>query len=299
MGGLDSTAMNLGPTGVWSIGLRFHADVGLVADAAAELEELGYAALWIPGGVGGDLLGDVRRLLEAANAVAVGTGILNIWKHDVADVTRDAQRIDDDHPGRLILGLGRSHAALVTGEDGGARYHHPLAAMASFLDALDGMGPAVASDRRVLAALGPRSLEMARARAAGTHTYFMPVEHARYARRVLGPDRLVAPEQAVVLDPDPESARATARAYMASYLAMPNYTDNLLRLGYSETDLADGGSDRLVDAVVAWGDEAVIAERVAAQRDAGADHVAVQVLGGDEAGLPRDAWRRLAPALVT
>jgi probable F420-dependent oxidoreductase len=140
---------------------------------------------------------------------------------------------------------------------------------------------------------------MARARSAGTHSYFMPVEHSRYAREIVGPDALVAPEQAVVLDPDPESARATARGYMAQYLALPNYTDNLLRLGFAEADLADGGSDRLVDAVVAWGDESAIAERVLAHRAAGADHVAIQVLGMAEGELPRDAWRRLAPALVS
>jgi probable F420-dependent oxidoreductase len=291
--------MNLAPAGVWSIDLRFHPDHGLVIDAAAELEDLGYGALWIPGGVGGDLLGDARRLLDATDAVVVGTGILNIWMHDPGDVAREGDRIEEDYPGRLLLGLGRSHPALVNSGDGPERYRRPLMAMASFLDALDGAGPSVASHRRVLAALGPRSLEMARARSAGTHSYFMPVEHSRYAREIVGPDALVAPEQAVVLDPDPERARATARGYMAQYLALPNYTDNLLRLGFAEADLANGGSDRLVDAVVAWGDESAIAERVLAHRAAGADHVAIQVLGMAEGELPRDAWRRLAPALVS
>ncbi len=291
--------MALGAVGVWSIDLRFHPDHGASAEAAAVLEELGYGTLWIPGGVGGGLLDDVRRLLAATGSVNVATGILNIWMHDPVEVASLCGQIEADHAGRLVLGLGRSHAALVDGSGEGERYSRPLAAMAGFLDVLDQEAvPAVAVDRRLLGAVGPRSLEMAQARSAGTHPYFMPVEHTRYARELLGPDVVIAPEQAVILDDDPASARATARNYMAMYLTLPNYTDNLGRFGFTDADLAGGGSDRLVDAIVAWGDESAIAARIAAHHAAGADHVAVQVLGAPEGELPLEAWRRLAPALV-
>jgi probable F420-dependent oxidoreductase len=170
--------------------------------------------------------------------------------------------------------------------------------MQAYLDALDAADPPLAAADRVLAALGPRMLAVARTRAAGTHPYLVTPEHTAAARAALGPERLVAPEQGVVLESDPERARAIARGHLARYLDLPNYANSWKRIGFTDEDLADGGSDRLVDALVAWGAEATVAERVRDHRDAGADHVCVQVLVEDVRGFPREQWRALAPALT-
>ncbi len=274
--------MDLGEVGVWSAGLRRHEDRAEVAEAARELEALGYGALWFPGSAGGPVLDVAAELLDATGKVVVATGILNVWGHDPAEVAAGFAGLEENWPGRFLLGLGVGHPS------NAPDYRRPLAKMRSFLDALE----SVPREARVLAALRPRMLELARARSAGAHPYFVPVEHTRRAREALGP-RLLAPEQAVVLESDPGRARAIARAHVERYLGLPNYVNNLRWLGFTEDDLR--GSDRLVDAVVAWGDEAAIAVRVREHLAAGADHVCIQVLNG---GLPRAEWRRLAPALV-
>jgi probable F420-dependent oxidoreductase len=169
--------------------------------------------------------------------------------------------------------------------------------MRSYLDELDAAGHPVPPESRILAALGPRMLELSRDRSAGAHPYFVPVEHTAVARDVLGAGPVLAPEQAVVLEPDPVRARELARRHVPRYLELPNYANNLRRLGFGDDDLRDGGSDRLVDAIVAWGDEEAIADRVRAHHDAGADHVCIQVVGVDGTAPPRETWRRLAPAL--
>jgi probable F420-dependent oxidoreductase len=178
------------------------------------------------------------------------------------------------------------------------RYHQPLAAMAGYLDALDTAEPPVPVEARVLAALGPKMLGLARDRAAGAHPYLTTPEHTQRAREILGGDRLLAPEQRVVLETDPATAREVGHQHLAIYLQLPNYTNNLRRLGFTDNDLAGAGSDRLVDTLVAWGDEDTIARRVREHHDAGADHVCIQVLTGDRNAFPREGWRRLAPALV-
>jgi probable F420-dependent oxidoreductase len=276
-------AVSLGQVGIWSNRLRYHEDRAAVADAAAELDELGYGALWLPD-IGGDVLGDVEHVLAATRRVAVATGILNIWMHEAAAIAAGVAALDERHPDRFLLGLGASHATVVRA------YERPYSSMVAYLDALDAATPTVAPGDRLLAALGPRMLELSRDRAAGAHPYLVPVEHTRQARDILGPDRLLAPELAVVLEPD--DGPATARAHVADYLELPNYVRNLRRLGFGDEDFADGGSDRLVRALVAWGDEDAIAERVRAHLDAGADHVCLQVLSTEP--LPRAAWRRLA-----
>lgn len=281
-------AVDLGRVGVWSNRLRYHEDRAAVADAAAELDELGYGALWLPD-VGGDVLGDVEHVLDATRRCAVATGILNIWMHEAAAVAQGRAAIEERHPGRFLLGLGASHAAVVEA------YRRPYSSMVGYLDALDAADPPVAPGDRVLAALRPRMLELSRDRAAGAHPYLVPVEHTRHARERLGPDRLLAPELGVILDP--VDGLAAARAHVADYLQLPNYVRNLEHVGFGPDDLRDGGSERLVRALVAWGDEDAIAARVQEHLDAGADHVCVQVLGVDEP-LPRDVWRRLAPALL-
>lgn len=289
-------ARRMGRVGVWSRDLRYHADRGAVADAAAELEALGYGALWLPD-VGGDVLGDVEHVLSATTSVAVATGILNVWMHEAEAVAAGVDALEQRHPGRFTLGLGASHAPIVDAAQPG-RYRRPLSTMRDYLDGLDAAPTPVGPDARILAALGPKMLELSRDRAAGAHPYFVPPEHTRLSRTILGPDRLLAPEQAVLLETDPARARELAREHVSGYLALPNYVANLERLGFGDADLRDGGSDRLVDAIVAWGDEAAIARRVAAHHEAGADHVCIQVIGEPEDRLARESWRRLAPALL-
>jgi len=288
--------VELGGVGIWSGQLR--ADTPEVADAAAELDELGYTAMWVPGGHAGDVLGDCRRLLDASNHAVVATGILNLWVKDAADVAADHHTLTAAHPRRFLLGVGVSHAVLVDHLSPGA-YTQPVRVTRSYLDALDATATPVPHGELALAALGPRMLELARDRTAGAHPYLVPPEHSAIARAALGDERLLLPEQAVALADDADTGRALARQHLSIYLQLPNYANNWRRLGFGEDDLADGGSDRLVDTIVAWGDEAAIAARVQAHLDAGADHVCIQVLTeGGFTVVPRAEWRRLAPALV-
>jgi len=290
--------VELGRVGIWSG--HFRLGRGATEDelraAAAELEALGYPALWIPGGAGGPVAVDVARVLAVTTRLVVATGILNIWMHEPAEAAAEHARLRERSGGRFLLGLGVSHRPSV--ERSGATYERPLAKLRSYLDALDAASPPVPADERVLAALGPRALELARDRSLGTHPYFTTPEHTAVARGVLGDGPLLAPELMVVLETDPVRAREVARRTVVRYLALPNYTNNLLRTGFTEDDIAGEGSDRLVDAVVAWGDVDAIAARVRAHHDAGSDHVCLQVLRADPAALPLEEWRALA-ALAT
>lgn len=290
-------AIELGRIGVWSRELRFHRDRAAARDAVAEIEQLGYSAVFIPD-VGGPVLEAAGELLGATSTLVLATGILNIWMHSPEYVAAGREGLEREHPGRFALGLGASHAAVVDGESPG-RYRRPLSAMREFLGRLDAAAPPVPAEARILAALGPRMLELARERAGGAHPYLVTVEQTAAARRALGPERVLAPELSVVLDADRARALAAARAHLADYLALPNYTASFLRAGFAEEDLAGGGSERLVSAIVACGDEGAIAGRVGGHLEAGADHVCVQVIhpGGDEY-LAREQWRRLAPALL-
>jgi probable F420-dependent oxidoreductase len=288
-------AYTLGSVGVWSMGLRVNPDPGAIAAAADELEALGYGSLFIPGRAGGDVLAAATSVLERTHSIAVATGVLNIWVHDADEVAARSAEIERTHPGRFWLGLGVSHAALVDRRAPG-RYTRPLSAMRHYLDALDAAERPVAT-RRMLAALGPKMLALAAERTAGAHPYLVPVSHTRLARQILGPLRLLAPEQPVLLETDPGRARARARRYLEPYLSrFPNYANNLKRLGFGSQELQHQ-SDRLIDAVVAWGDEEAIASRVREHHEAGADHVCIQVITETPAELPLESWRRLAPAL--
>lgn len=278
-------------TGIWSSALRY-GDRATAADAAAELEALGYTAIWLPD-VGGDLWSALDSVLGATSTLTVATGILNIWMHTPADTAEHAADLTARHGARLLLGLGVSHGPFIDASGVGT-YSRPLGRMTEYLDGLDAAPHPVVPDDRVLAALGPKMLELARTRTAGTHPYLVVPEHTAAAREALGPGPLVAPEQAVVLTTDPTRAREIARRHLSIYLALPNYANNWFRLGFTEEDTLDGGSDRLVDALVVWGDEDAVLDRVTAHRDAGADHVCLQVLGDD---LPMDDWRRLAPVV--
>jgi probable F420-dependent oxidoreductase len=281
----------LGRIGIWSSELRF-GDRQRALVEAAKLEELGYGTLWIPGGVGGDVFGDVSALLRATEHVTVATGIVNVWMHEAADVAAAHDVIRSAHPGRFMLGLGISHGPLVNAH--GGRYERPLENMIKYLDALDTAIPPVPVDERIVAALGPRMLELARDRSAGAHPYLVTAEHTARARAVLGGGPVLAPEQAAVLESDAAVARAIGRKHLQHYLLLPNYTGNFLRFGYTPEDLENGGSDRLIDGLVAWGDEAAILARVQAHWDAGADHVCLQVLPRAGETMPSEQWRALA-----
>lgn len=284
--------MDLGATGVWSGPLRRHPDAEERAEAAVELEELGYGTIWIPGGRGGEVFDDCEVLLAATSRAVIATGILNIWMHEPAEAADEHNRLNERFGRRFLLGLGISHSELI-----GERYRRPYSEMVAFLDALDRAEPPVPADERILAALGPRMLAASAQRSLGTHPYNTMAAHTREARDVLGDGPIVAPELGVILETDPGRARAVAREFLANYITRPNYFKQWLRHDFTEDDFRDGGSDRLVDAVFAWGDEEAIRVRVQEHRDAGADHVCVQVLPG-ATRLQRESWRRLAPALI-
>ena len=287
--------VDLGTTGVWSRELRF-GDGNLAADAAVQLEELGYSALWLPGGPA-DAFAVASSLLQATSRVVVATGIVSVWNYEAAAAASSHAALTEAHPGRFLLGLGISHARLVD-RDSPGRYQHPVEVMSAYLDDLDRASPAVPIDERVIAALGPRMLRLARERSAGTHPYLVTPEHSQAARQLVGASKVVAPEQAVLLESDPARAREVSRGHLEIYLQLPNYVNNWRRLGYTDEDFAGGGSNRLVDGLVAWGDEGRVADRLQAHHDAGADHVCIQVIGGPAAAPPLAEWRRVAEALA-
>ncbi|MDQ6697847.1 MAG: LLM class F420-dependent oxidoreductase [Actinomycetota bacterium] len=286
----------LSGTGIWSSALRY-GDAGQAAVQAAELQGLGYTALWIPD-VGGDLFGPLATLLGATTTATVATGILNVWMHTPDEAAAHHASLTAEHGPRFLCGIGISHRPLIDHVKSAGAYQKPVATMAAYLDGLDAAEVPMSEDDRVLAALGPKMLELARTRTAGTHPYLVTPELTARARAGIGPAGLVASEQGVVLDTDRRRARATARLHLKTYLGLANYSNNWKRQGFTDDDLADGGSDRLVDALVVWGDEATIAKRVQQHRDAGADHVCIQVLTDDPAAFPAEQWRALAPALI-
>jgi probable F420-dependent oxidoreductase len=271
----------LGPVGVW-LGALGQASIDQERAAARRIEELGYGSLWCGEIVGAkEAFAHQSILLAATERIFTGTGIANIWARHPSAMEGGGATLGAAYPGRFILGIGVSHALIV--DLSGQTYAKPLAYMTKYLD---GMDAAVVYDPpteipvpRVLAALRPKMLDLARDRADGAHPYFVPASHTPRAREALGPDKLLIPEQAIVLESDPAEARRIARDHMKIYLQLPNYVNNLLHLGYGDDDIADGGSDRLVDAIVAWGSEEDIAARVREHLDGGADHVVVQPLG--------------------
>lgn len=292
--------MNLGRVGVWTF--AFEAQPWTkVAEAAAELEELGYGAIWIPEAVGREALSQSALLLGATKRVVIATGIANIYARDPMTAAAGHKTLTEAYPDRFLFGLGVSHAHLVKGVRG-HEYDRPLTYMTQYLDAMDKAlymsAPPSAQPRRVLAALGPKMLALSATKATGAHPYFVPVSHTKIAREILG-SAVLAPEMAFVLEKDPEKARQIARAHMSVYLKAPNYLNNLKRLGYTDQDLSGGGSDRLVDDLVAWGDVEDVLARVRAHHDAGADHVCMQALAATVDELPLWQYREMAPAVLT
>lgn len=292
--------MDVGTVGIWTGQLEFQ-PAAAAREVAAELDELGYGALWVPEAVGREAISHASLLLDASKRIVVATGVANIYNRTPAAAAYAQRLLADDSGGRFLLGLGVSHGPMVEGMLNQS-WSKPYSRMVEYLDAMDGaftVSPAPAEDApRVLAALGPRMLALAADRSWGALTYFVPVEHAAVAREHLGTGPMLMVEQAAVLSTDAAVARDAARKHMQMYLTLPNYVNNLRRLGWGDDDFTGGGSDALVDALVAWGDASAIAARIAAQHEAGADHVCVQVLDTDTTALPLEQWRELAPALV-
>ena len=294
--------MDLGRIGIWTYHLNYQ-PASKVREVAAELEELGYGALWIGEAVYREPLTHAGFLLSATDRMVIATGIANIWARDPFTMTAAQLTLSEAYPERFLLGLGVSHARLVEGIRG-HEYKRPLTAMRQYLDRMDEAASAyravkpVTTPPRVVAALGPRMLALAADRAQGAHPYLVTPEQTAEARATLGPNRWLLPEQAVVLEPDPGEARAIARRHISRYVGLPNYTNNWHRAGFTDDDFAEQGSDRLIDALVAWGDEEAVAQRVREHLDAGADHVCVQVFDADAHGLPISQWRKLADALL-
>jgi probable F420-dependent oxidoreductase len=289
--------VDLGRVGLW-VPLRLWVREGVrLPETASELDELGYGAIWL--GNGPTIMHIAESLLSATRRITVATGIVNIWAHpSAAAIAASYRQLATTHPDRLLLGLGNGPR-----EDRQWRLS-PYERLVAYLDELDASG--VPASDRVLAAVGPRMLALAAARSAGAHPFLTTPEHTQQARAALGAGPLLAPELKVVLHADAATARATARQALAFYLDKRGYSTNLRRLGFTEEDLASGGSDRLIDAVVAWGDVDTVLSRIDEYHQAGADHVAVQVLtedtdslDPDRQRLPHEQYRRLAEALLS
>jgi probable F420-dependent oxidoreductase len=293
-------ARRLGRVGVWTL----EADKMPAVEERAfarEVEALGFRTLWIAETVvSKEVFAHLALLLDWTDRLILASGIANLHAHDPYAMANGGRTLAEAFPGRMVLGIGVSHAPAVARR--GGSYEKPLERMREYLDQMDASSwpqpepPEPAP--RVLAALGPKMLQLAAERTAGAHPYFVPVEHTRQAREVLGPGPILAPEQMVLLETDPVEARRVARGHMRRYLRLPNYVNNLKRLGYTEEDVEGDGSDRLVDAIVAWGDEAAIAARVRAHLDAGADHVCIQPLP-DGRLTHIEQLRALAPVVLT
>ena len=276
--------MTLGLYGVWTT----YAAIGEenASEAAALVQDLGFGTLWLGGS---PRLPAVRPLLTGSDRINVATGIVNVWQYEPADLAAEYAQLETDFGDRLLVGIGIGHPEATS------EYRRPLSTMRTFLDGLDHAPTPLPADHRCLAALRPKMLELAAARSRGALTYFVPVDHTRAARQQLGRSPLIATELACVIDSDPTSAREKARAYAKLYLALGNYTMNLLELGFTEQDLADGGSDRLIDAIIPHGTPEQIGAVAEDHLESGADHVCLQPVG--VTGIPRSEWRALARAL--
>ncbi|MYV98767.1 TIGR03620 family F420-dependent LLM class oxidoreductase [Streptomyces sp. SID3343] len=287
--------MDLGPIGIWSLAFT-HGDRAEACDAAAELEELGYGAVWLGGNPGGNPRGDLvtaANVLAATDRITVATGCVSIWDRTPERLAAAYHALPHAQRDRLLVGLGVSHAEITD------RYgRRPHDALRSYLDALDALPAPLPSSARIIGAHGPRMTRLAAAGTAGVHPYLVGESHVAWARSVLGEGPTLALEQTVLLHTETDVARAKARGMLAPYLALANYRTAWLRAGFAAADLAGGGSDRLVDALFLWGKPDEIADRLTERRRSGADHVAVQVVTDDPRVFARQEWRDLAPALL-
>lgn len=289
--------MDIGRIGIWTFTLDLVPSSQAV-EHVDELDELGFGAVWVPEAVGREAFTSAALLLRGGTDIVVATGIASIWARDAMAAGAAHRTLTEAYPERFLLGLGVSHQVMVEGVRKHS-YTKPYSAMKAYLEGMDQTlffaTPPTTPTRRVLAALGPKMLELARDQADGAHPYFVPPEHTAVARAALGPEPMLAVEQAVVFETDPARARDIARGHTKTYTGLPNYANNLKRLDptLTDDDFAHAGSDRLVDTIVAWGTEDTVAARVQAHLDAGASHVCIQVLT-DGTEVPVEAWRRLA-----
>jgi probable F420-dependent oxidoreductase len=297
---MAQTSIQLGPIGIWTRQLE-DLPAAQARETAGELEELGYGALWFGEAMGREALTNAGLLLGGTKRIVIATGIANIYARDAITMAAGQKTLAEAYPNRFLLGLGVSHVPLVE-QLRGHRYEKPVATMRTYLDAMDQAPyqsvPPPTKPVRVLAALGPKMLQLSGERASGAHPYNVNPEHTARAREILGPNPYLCPEQAVVVETDPDKARGIGRAFLGLYLTLPNYVDNFRRLGFDENDFKNGGSDRLIDAIIAWGDLNSIRNRIRAHRSAGADHVCIQVLTANPKVLPVHEWRELASALL-
>jgi probable F420-dependent oxidoreductase len=278
-------AIDISSFGVWTTYRALGEDQA--GAAAALAERLGFGALWLGGS---PRLPSLRPMLSATEHLVIATGIVNVWAYDPAELAAEHAELTAEFPGRVLLGIGIGHPEATS------EYTKPLTKMRQFLDGLAAAPAPVPREEMCLAALGPRMLDLSAERTLGTHPYFVGPEHTAFARGRVGSEALVAPELAVVLDTDSERARATARQYAKLYLGLTNYTGNLLEHGFTEADIADGGSDRLIDEVVPQGAAEQLAAAVRGHLEAGADHVCLQTVG--VRGVPEREWTELAAALI-
>lgn len=297
---MTQTSIQLGSIGIWTFQFE-HCPAAKAQEAAAELEQLGFGAIWFGEAAGREALTHASVLLAGTKRTVIATGIANIYARDPVAMAAGQKTLAEAYPGRFVLGLGVSHVPLVE-KLRGHRYEKPVSTMRAYLDAMDqapyqAVPPSI-KPIRLLAALGPKMLKLAAERADGAHPYNVNPEHTAQARAILGQGPYLCPEQAVVLETDPAKARKIARDFLGIYLALPNYTNNFLRLGFDESDVKNGGSDRLIDSIIAWGDLNAIRNRIRAHHSAGADHVCIQVLSANPRSLPLAEWREIGPALL-
>lgn len=280
---------NIGRVGVWAMDMRFGEHAAIDA-AAVELEKLGYGALWIPGGIDDQVLTDFDRLLGKTSKIVLCTGIINIWKQTPEDVAAWWKAQSAAIQARVWLGIGISHGPII-----GEAWGKPVEVTRDWIDRALAAG--LPADALNIAALGPKMLELARDKTSGAHPYLVTPDHTTLARKILGPGKVLAPEQGAVLETDAATARALARGALDFYRSLPNYANNWKRLGFTDQDIADA-SDKLIDGLFAWGDANAIAGRVKAHHDAGADHVCLQMVSATGLDGSLAAWRELAKVLL-
>jgi probable F420-dependent oxidoreductase len=296
---VTQSTLPLGSMGVWTTRLDA-LPAARAQEVASELEELGFGAIWFGESNGREALTQAGLLLAGTRRIVIATGIANIYGRDPVTTAAAQKTLAEAYPNRFLLGLGVSHIPLVE-QLRGHRYEKPVATMRRYLDGMDqapyrGVPPAI-KPLRVLAALGPQMLRLSAERAHGAHPYNTPPEHTAQARALLGAESLLCPEQPVILEANAAKARAIARKFLALYLTLPNYTNNFLRLGFTESDFSNGGSDKLIDAVIVWGDLKTVLTRVDEHLAAGADHVCIQVLTEKQNEFPLHEYREIASAL--
>lgn len=290
----------LGRVGLWTAEFDLQ-PMSKAQEAIAQVEEMGFQSVWVPEAVLREPFASTSLLLSATKKMTLATGIASLHARTAQTMNAGWRTVSEAFPNRFLLGIGVSHAPMVTGVHKGA-YDKPYSTMVEYLDHMDQgvfLSPQPSTPpQRVLAALGPKMLKLAAERGAGAHPYFVPVEHTPFAREAMGPDALLAPEQAVVFETDPAKAREIARTHMTTYTRLPNYTNNLKRFGFTEEEITQQ-QDRLVDAIVAWGSTDAIVSRIKAHLDAGANHVCVQVLTDSIGTLPMKQWQELADATAS